>query len=269
MVQRSSPAPFLVKTYQLVDDSTTDEMISWNENGDGFVVWKTADFARDLLPYSFKHNNFSSFVRQLNTYGFHKTLPDKWEFANDHFKRGRKDLLIQIHRRKTMTSPKQKSDNDGDGGSGTDMGSTSTSSPEPNNPTTTVDRPTSVKLLNLSGENEKLRKENNVLTTEIAAVKRQCDGLVALLKECVNVSPEEISNIVGGDTVVGGGDVDDDEQDGGDCFRLFGVVLKDGKKKRGCFGESESAGGCMKKIKRRSDVRDDVTVFHGRLGCIM
>ncbi|CAD5321073.1 unnamed protein product [Arabidopsis thaliana] len=62
------PPPFLVKTYKVVEDPTTDGVISWNEYGTGFVVWQPAEFARDLLPTLFKHCNFSSFVRQLNTY---------------------------------------------------------------------------------------------------------------------------------------------------------------------------------------------------------
>lgn len=66
--QRSLPTPFLTKTYQLVDDSAVDDLISWNEDGSTFIVWRPAEFARDLLPKYFKHNNFSSFVRQLNTY---------------------------------------------------------------------------------------------------------------------------------------------------------------------------------------------------------
>lgn len=62
------PPPFLLKTYQVVEDPITDEVISWNGEGTGFVVWQPAEFARDLLPTLFKHCNFSSFVRQLNTY---------------------------------------------------------------------------------------------------------------------------------------------------------------------------------------------------------
>lgn len=68
MSQRTVPAPFLMKTYQLVDDPATNDVISWSDGGSTFVVWKTAEFAKDLLPSYFKHNNFSSFVRQLNTY---------------------------------------------------------------------------------------------------------------------------------------------------------------------------------------------------------
>ncbi|KAH7282898.1 hypothetical protein KP509_35G052000 [Ceratopteris richardii] len=98
---RSVPAPFLTKTYQLVDDPTTDHIVSWGEDESTFVVWRPPEFARDLLPNYFKHNNFSSFVRQLNTYGFRKIVPDRWEFANEFFRKGERHLLCEIHRRKT------------------------------------------------------------------------------------------------------------------------------------------------------------------------
>uniref|UniRef100_A0A803Q0K7 HSF-type DNA-binding domain-containing protein n=1 Tax=Cannabis sativa TaxID=3483 RepID=A0A803Q0K7_CANSA len=66
--QKAVPAPFLTKTYQLVDDPVTDDIVSWGDDQTTFVVWRPPEFARDLLPNYFKHNNFSSFVRQLNTY---------------------------------------------------------------------------------------------------------------------------------------------------------------------------------------------------------
>ncbi|TYH40733.1 hypothetical protein ES332_D12G268300v1 [Gossypium tomentosum] len=101
--QRSLPTPFLSKTYQLVDDPSVDDLISWNEDGSAFIVWHPAEFARDLLPRYFKHNNFSSFVRQLNTYGFRKIVPLVFEEARRNFSEtyiAVKYLLLQLLRRR-------------------------------------------------------------------------------------------------------------------------------------------------------------------------
>ncbi|MCO5558864.1 hypothetical protein L7F22_012453 [Adiantum nelumboides] len=93
------PAPFLFKTYDMVDDATTDAVVSWNPTGTSFVVWDPQHLCLHLLPRYFKHSNFSSFIRQLNIYGFRKSDPDRWEFANRGFVRGQRHLLQGIRRR--------------------------------------------------------------------------------------------------------------------------------------------------------------------------
>ncbi|KAJ1999957.1 hypothetical protein H4R26_004839 [Coemansia thaxteri] len=105
---------FVSKLHEMVNDSQYQHLISWNFSGTSFVVCNIMEFSRELLPKHFKHNNFSSFVRQLNMYGFHKvnksprghrTMAENqiWEFSHPKFVRDRPDLLDQI-KRKTMES---------------------------------------------------------------------------------------------------------------------------------------------------------------------
>ncbi len=45
---------------------------SWNEEGTNFTILDVERFEQEILPIYFRHRNFSSFVRQLNMYDFHK-----------------------------------------------------------------------------------------------------------------------------------------------------------------------------------------------------
>ncbi|KAG0208532.1 stress-responsive transcription factor hsf1 [Mortierella sp. GBA30] len=117
---RGNVAAFLTKLYNMVGDTASNSLIKWSDNGQSFLVLNHVEFAKEVLPKFFKHNNFSSFVRQLNMYGFHKVphiqqgvlMPDadseQWEFSNPHFQRNQPDLLYLVSRKKATGGNEDK-----------------------------------------------------------------------------------------------------------------------------------------------------------------
>ncbi|KAK6583693.1 hypothetical protein PZA11_003423 [Diplocarpon coronariae] len=100
---------FIHKLYNMLEDQSIQHLISWSNSAESFVMSPSNDFSKVLSQY-FKHTNISSFVRQLNMYGFHKVSdvfhtgsPESplWEFkhGNGNFKRGDLVGLREIKRR--------------------------------------------------------------------------------------------------------------------------------------------------------------------------
>lgn len=56
----------------MLENKAFKDVFCWDPSGTTFLVKDTNEFSRSILPKHFKHNNFASFVRQLNKYDFHK-----------------------------------------------------------------------------------------------------------------------------------------------------------------------------------------------------
>ncbi|GME45750.1 Heat shock factor (HSF)-type DNA-binding protein [Neofusicoccum parvum] len=126
--KRKQIPPFVQKLSSFLDNSNHTDLIRWSDDGNSFIVLDEDEFAKTLIPELFKHNNYASFVRQLNMYGFHKKVGlsdnsmkqaerrDKKtpsEYFNKYFKRGRPELLWLIQKPKNpQSNSKRKRDDD-------------------------------------------------------------------------------------------------------------------------------------------------------------
>ncbi|KAI9269306.1 HSF-type DNA-binding-domain-containing protein [Phascolomyces articulosus] len=108
--KKNSVSTFIKKLYSMVNDKVHQDLISWGLTGESFIIYNSKNFSKRVLPEHFKHGNFSSFVRQLNMYGFRKINKasrgkhgtdqnEVWEFMHPQFQRDRQDKLSEIKRK--------------------------------------------------------------------------------------------------------------------------------------------------------------------------
>ncbi|PRT56906.1 Transcription factor prr1 [Wickerhamiella sorbophila] len=98
---------FVPKLYQMLDNPNYHEIVSWGEEPGSFVIYDTTAFQELVIPEVFKHSNFSSFVRQLNKYDFHKLRfkdkPSKFcQFQHPDFKPENRDRTYLIKRKEVQ-----------------------------------------------------------------------------------------------------------------------------------------------------------------------
>ncbi|KAH6608049.1 heat shock factor [Trichoderma cornu-damae] len=135
--KRKQIPPFVQKLSSFLEERKNEDLIRWSEKGDSFIVLDEDEFAKTLIPELFKHNNYASFVRQLNMYGFHKCVglsdnsmraserknKSPSEYSNPYFRRGHPNLLWLINKPKSGSkSKKGNKSQDGDGDSEEDGG---------------------------------------------------------------------------------------------------------------------------------------------------
>ena len=101
---------FLLKLYEILSKEEYSEIIHWSQNGSYIIIANAHLLEQKILPIYFNHQNYSSFVRQLNMYNFHKirTDPDKPEqyFINETLNKNKTMKEIKDFKRKEKNRQK-------------------------------------------------------------------------------------------------------------------------------------------------------------------
>ncbi len=107
---------FPVKIMILIEDAHrrgNTDIVAWNSNGRAFKVWDHVRFENEILPLYLESSKYSSFLRQLNLYGFRRFSggSDKGCYYHPKFLRGLPWIATTIQRTKVNGRKSRKAGN--------------------------------------------------------------------------------------------------------------------------------------------------------------
>lgn len=91
--------PFIKKLFTIF--SKNDPSYNWKENGN-ILVNDIIHFSENIMPKYYKSSSITSFIRQLNMYGFTKksSRANILEYNHPLFQKDKPELLLQITRKR-------------------------------------------------------------------------------------------------------------------------------------------------------------------------
>ena len=101
---------FLLKLYEILSKDEYSKIIHWSQNGVYIIISNIDALSKKILPIYFNHQNYSSFVRQLNMYNFHKIRTEQNDqeqyFINESLNKFKTFDEIKNFKRKEKSSQK-------------------------------------------------------------------------------------------------------------------------------------------------------------------
>ena len=128
----ASEAPFTVKLHRILSNPEYSHIICWLPHGRSWRVLQPKVFAQKIIPLHFRHNRISSFMRQVNGWGFRRISQgvDVNSYYHEYFLRGSPHLCLKMRR-----LGKNKVANSSEASDEPDFYSMGESSPSINSPT--------------------------------------------------------------------------------------------------------------------------------------